>query len=292
MKRPAIDIILCSYNQEAYIAQALESILAQKVDADVRVIIADDRSTDRTPQIIRQYESQSPFPFLYLNAETNLGMHANYQRAFAACHGDYIAILEGDDWWHTETHLSQHIDFLESHPRHSMSYNLIAFHWQDTGVTRPQRWIFDDRQHLSIHLRQQISWGNQIGNLSSCVFRTRLIHKLPEEFYRLKFADWELGIMMARKGPIAMLREVTSTYRINSQGQWSALTQEEQYNSQINSLKAIQPLLPAYCKCYIRSYEKRLLSGKEMPFVVPLKYRIKSTLRKLKPRTARQTANL
>lgn len=283
MKRPAIDIILCSYNQEAYIAQAIESIFAQKVDADVKVIVADDHSTDRTPQIIRQYESQSPYPFLHLNSETNLGMHANYQRAFSACQGDYIAILEGDDWWHTDTHLSQHINFLESHPRHSMSYNLIAFYWQDTGVTRPQRWIFDDRQHLSIHLRQQIAWGNQIGNLSSCVFRTRLIHKLPEEFFQLKFADWELGIMMARKGPIAMLREVTSTYRINNQGQWSALTLEERHNSQINSLKAIQPLLPAYCKCYIRSYQKRLLSGKEMPFVIPLKYRIKSILRKLKP---------
>lgn len=280
MNRPAIDIILCSYNQEAYIAQALQSILAQKVEADIRVIVADDSSTDKTPQIIQQYEKQSPFPFLYLHSDTNLGMHANYRRAFAACTGDYVAILEGDDWWHTDTHLSQHVNFLEKHPRHSMSYNLTAIHMQDTGITRNQRWLFDDRQYLSIHLRQQIAWGNQIGNLSSCVFRTRLLHKLPDAFYQLKFADWELGIMMARKGPIAMLREVTSTYRINNKGQWSALSSEEMVESQIHSIEAIQPLLPAYCKYYIRSYQKRLRSGKEMPFVIPLNNRIKSKLRK------------
>lgn len=279
--RPAIDVILCSYNQEKYIGQAIASILNQQVEADVRVIIADDCSTDRTMQIIRENEHLSPFPFVYLDCGHNLGMKANYKRAFAACSGDYVAILEGDDWWHETYHLSQHIDFLQSHPRHSMSYNLITLYWQDTGVSRTQRWLYDDIQYLSISLRQQIAWGNQIGNLSSCVFRTRLLHSLPERFFQLNFADWELGIMMARKGPIAMLREVTSTYRINDKGQWSALSQEKKFDSQVNSLYEIQPLLPAYCKCYIQSYKKRLYSGKDMPFKVPFKYRFKSAIRKI-----------
>lgn len=279
-KRPSVDIILCSYNQEEYISQALESLVNQRVDADVRVIVADDCSTDQTPQIIHEYQAKSPFPFIYLKANSNIGMKANYRRAFAACQGDYVAILEGDDWWHASTHLSQHIDFLESHPRYSMSYNLVAYYWQDTGATHPQQWLYKDLQYLSINLRQQIAWGNQIGNLSSCMFRTRLLHTLPEAFYQLNFADWELGIMMARKGPIAMLREVTSTYRINSKGQWTSLSNEKKYDSQIQSLDDIQPLLPAYCKCYIRSFQKNIRSGKEMPYVIPFKYKLKSFIRK------------
>ena len=45
-KRPSVDIILCSYNQEEYISQALESLVNQRVDADVRVIVADDCSSE------------------------------------------------------------------------------------------------------------------------------------------------------------------------------------------------------------------------------------------------------
>lgn len=279
-KRPSVDVILCCYNQEEYIAQAVQSILAQRVEADVRVIVADDCSTDDTMPIIRRCQSQSPFPFLYLDSDHNMGMKANYQRSFAACSADYTAILEGDDWWDSENHLAQHLNFLQSHPRHSMSYNLIAFHFQDTGRTRRQRWLYKDIDYLSINLREQISWGNQIGNLSSCVFRTSLLHSLPDTFFQLNFADWELGIMMALKGPIAMLREVTSTYRINSKGQWSALSHKEKFNSQANSLRQLQPLLPFYCRYYIKAYEKRLLSGKAMPYKIPLKNQIKSTLKK------------
>lgn len=279
-KRPSVDIILCCYNQEEYIAQAVDSILAQQVEATVRVIVADDCSTDATMDIIRQRESKSPFQFVYLDNDHNLGMKANYRRAFAACKSDYTAILEGDDWWNENNHLSQHIDFLKRHPLHSMSYNLIALYIQDTGRLRKQRWLYKDLEYLSINLRQQIAWGNQIGNLSSCVFRTRLLHKLPDEFFQLDFADWELGIMMARRGPIAMLRELTSTYRINSKGQWTALSGNAKFDSQVRSLHNIQPLLPSYCKYYIRSYEQRLYSGKDMPFKVPFKNRLRGTLKR------------
>ena len=94
-----IDIILITYNQEQYIAQAVESILLQRVndDVQVRVIVADDCSTDKTLEIIKSYEDKSPFPFVYLSVEDNMGHVRNYQRAFAACVGDYVAILEGDD---------------------------------------------------------------------------------------------------------------------------------------------------------------------------------------------------
>ena len=96
----SVDIILVSYNQESYIRQAVESILNQQVSdgVDVRVIIADDHSDDNTLSIIAEYEKRSRFPFYYLPHENNMGMQRNYQRAFASCQGDYVMILEGDDY--------------------------------------------------------------------------------------------------------------------------------------------------------------------------------------------------
>ena len=278
-KNKSVDVILCCYNQQDYIAQAVESILKQKVDAPVRILVADDCSTDHTIDIIKKYEPLSPFKFVYLNDAKNLGLHANYRRAFAAVEAKYTAILEGDDWWQKENHLSQHIQFLEKHKRHSMSFNLITNYFQNNGKSTVMRWPYDDLDHITINLRAQISWGNQIGNLSSCVFRSVFLHELPDDFFKLKYADWELGIMMALKGPIALLRESTSTYRINDQGQWTSLTSKNKQLSQQRSLQELEPLLPSYCHPYIKNYNKQLGSHSQPPFPIPFKYRIKNIVK-------------
>jgi glycosyltransferase involved in cell wall biosynthesis len=60
MNKPKIklSIVLLTYNHEKYIAQALESILMQKVDFDYEVIVCEDCSTDKTRDIILQYANK------------------------------------------------------------------------------------------------------------------------------------------------------------------------------------------------------------------------------------------
>ena len=120
-----LNIVLITYNQAQYIAQALDGLIMQRLDSDVEVlvIVADDASTDDTLAIIRTYEAQSPFPFIYLPQEVNMGHVLNYKRAFAACTGDYVAILEGDDWWCNPYHLQKHLDFLDEHHECVLSAN-------------------------------------------------------------------------------------------------------------------------------------------------------------------------
>lgn len=117
------NIILITYNQEKDIRQALESILMQKRTFDFNIIVADDCSTDTTLQIISEYAEKSDIEFIFLPQTSNLGYIKNYQRAFAACNRDYIAIMEGDDYWLSPSHLENHIRFLANHPECSMSYN-------------------------------------------------------------------------------------------------------------------------------------------------------------------------
>ncbi len=112
-----VDVILVSYNQERYIDQAIESVLMQQVDSDlqIRVVIADDCSSDKTLEKIRLYEERSSFPFIYLTETRNLGLAENYRRAFQAINADYFAILEGDDYWIDPYKLQKQVDYLESH---------------------------------------------------------------------------------------------------------------------------------------------------------------------------------
>lgn len=263
-----VDVILISYNQEQYIAQAIESILSQKVtdDISVRVLIADDCSTDNTLNIIKSYESQSPFIFVYTNFGANLGMHENYRRTFELCNGDYVAILEGDDWWHSNFHIQQHVDFLDKHEKYSMTFNNIRFFDTDKNDFLSKHWSYP-QDYKRISLKQQILYGNHIGNLSSCVFRLNLLRTLPNRFYSITFADWELGIWMAKYGDIVELKESTSTYRIDYKGLWTKLSNSAKNESMIRTLEDMDILTDGkYHKLFQKGKFNILNDIREKPY--------------------------
>lgn len=230
-----INVILVSYNQQQYIRQAIESILMQKFDGEVEVIVADDSSKDSTFEIIREYESKSPFRFVYMPRETNVGMRMNYKRAFAACDGDYIAILEGDDWWNSENHLQQHVDFLKGHRRCSMSFNRIEVFDEKNDEFSLMPFSYP-KNHVDYSMKELITQGDKIVNLSCCVYRSEPIKKLPDKFFELNFADWDLGIWMAQFGRVSYLEQSTSVYRVNNKGQWTSMNGESKKETVMNTL--------------------------------------------------------
>ena len=251
-----VDVIFITYNQEKYVEQGIKSIMNQKVhnDVNVRIIIADDCSTDSTLSKIKELEVLSPFPFTYTGFSNNLGYHENYKRSFMLSTGDYVAILEGDDWWHSENHIQQHIEFLEKNKNISMSFNQIRYFYSDSNSFKPEKWIYP-KSYRYISLKEQIINGNQIGNLSACVFRRKLLLTLPEAFYKLDYADWELGIWMAQYGDIAHLKESTSTYRVDFKGQWTRLTEQEKRDSMVVTLNNMDLITH-------RKYNKLFENGK------------------------------
>lgn len=231
-----IDVILITYNQENYIRQALESILMQKVNESdsLRIIVADDHSTDNTLSVIREYEKQSHVPFFYLPEAPNMGLQKNFKRAFAACDGDYTLVLEGDDYWCSPLHIEQHVSFLEEHKECSMSVNGIVLYIQENSLFE-----LDYRSQVSVervNIRQQIQ-DNHVGNHSACCYRTNILHTLPDAFFGDTFDDWLLGMWFCKFGFIALLPEYTSVYRKHGNGQWSGIAMEKQMQELIRRLR-------------------------------------------------------
>lgn len=279
-RRPTVDVILCCYKQEKYIGSAVKSIICQKIDADVRVLVADDCSPDATLEIIKKYEKESPFPFVYLPSDHNIGFVANYQRAFAACRGDYVAILEGDDRWRSAGHLSQHVFFLERHPRYSMSFNRILYYFQESGKKILSPWPYR-RDYVSLRTKDMIIYGNQIGNLSACCFRRKWLQRLPEVLFEHYIADWEIGMVMASHGPIGELRDATSMYRINNMGQWSGMDKEAMFQSQMDTLKLMKPFLPMYCRLLYPMARRNIRKGINRPYPKSVKTVVKEFRKKI-----------
>jgi glycosyltransferase involved in cell wall biosynthesis len=111
-----VSVAMITYNHERYIAKALDNVLSQSTNFDYEVIIGEDFSTDNTRSIIIDYQKRYPDKFQLLLNDKNIGMHKNTAQVLRACRGQYVALLEGDDYW-TSTHkLQLQVDFLDRHP--------------------------------------------------------------------------------------------------------------------------------------------------------------------------------
>lgn len=225
-----IDIILFCYKQEQYIEQALWSIYAQELPKDVtaRIIVADDCSPDNTLKIIKRLAPESPFSMEFLQEEPNMGISKNYKRSFAATKADYVAILEGDDYW-IPNHLMQHIEFLQNHPECSMSMNEITFMQEKTGEMHVGVMVKPGNEYLMVNTKKQIVEGNQLGNLSACMFKGQYLRELPDTLFDMPIADWMLGVMLSQRGDIGILKGSTNVYRVKASGEWAGHSKWKQY---------------------------------------------------------------
>lgn len=120
-----ISVGVITYNQESTIRQTLDSILMQKGDFDLELVIGEDCGTDGTRAICEEYARRNELrsegvndlrEVILLPNTRNLGIMANFARVMQACTGDYIGICAGDDYWCDEYKLQKQLDYFHSHP--------------------------------------------------------------------------------------------------------------------------------------------------------------------------------
>lgn len=228
---PRITILLITYNHASFIQKCLDGISQQQLDEPFQVMVADDASTDETLMLIMAYELNHPeIRFTYLQKQGNIGITKNYQRAFAACNSEYIAVLEGDDYWVSTLKLQAQKDFLDLH----REYNMCSVNYY---VYEEHRNMFTLRSapgpgHLTLGARDLIS-DNLVGNFSTCMYRKTVLDRLPAKIFETKSYDWAINICCAMDGMIAFLNEPMSVYRIHAGGSWNLLPHSEKLRQQL-----------------------------------------------------------
>jgi glycosyltransferase involved in cell wall biosynthesis len=96
---PKVSVVMVTHNQERYIAQAIESVVAQETPFPIEILIADDRSTDATGEIVLEFARRNPNTIRPFIRATNLGPNENGRRLMPEARGEYLAWLDGDDYW-------------------------------------------------------------------------------------------------------------------------------------------------------------------------------------------------
>jgi GT2 family glycosyltransferase len=92
---PFVTALIDTYNHESFITEAVQSVLAQDFPkSDMEILVVDDGSTDRTPEIVRQFG-----PRVRLLRKGNGGQASAFNVGIAEARGRIVAFLDGDDWW-------------------------------------------------------------------------------------------------------------------------------------------------------------------------------------------------
>ena len=115
-----ISVIVCTYDQEKYLAQALDSILMQKCTEPYEILIGDDCSTDDTGKIADEYQSRYPDVIRVIRPEKNGGASLNMVRLMQAAKGEYLMICDGDDYWLREDMMQLYCDTFRQNPEVGM----------------------------------------------------------------------------------------------------------------------------------------------------------------------------
>lgn len=234
-----LSILLVTYNHEKYISKALNSLFEQKFDGPIEIVVADDASTDTTLALIKSYEgTDSRFHFKYLDYSSNLGITKNYQRGFAACSGEYIAVLEGDDYWIRTDKLKQQAEFLDKNWLSNLCSHNYFIQKEDSSYFKLRMPDTLGTNYLSA---SDLIKDNVIGNFSTCMYRKMGIEMLPANLFELRSYDWIVNICMAENNMIGFLNEPMSVYRLHNSGAWTQIKKTEQIKAQLE-------LIPAYKK--------------------------------------------
>ncbi len=125
VSEPVVSVIVCTYNQENFIAQCLDSILSQQINVPFELVIAEDCGSDRTRVICMQFQKMYPEIIRLLLQEKNRGISGNYGDVLSLTRGAYIAQVAGDDFWCDDHKLQMQYDYMVSHPKCGLCYTNV-----------------------------------------------------------------------------------------------------------------------------------------------------------------------
>ncbi len=219
MKNPKVSILCLTYNHEKYIKQALDSFLMQKTNFDFEVLIHDDASTDKTPQIIKEYQKKYPHIIKPYFEEEN--QYSKGVRGFTGkfllpkAKGQYIALCEGDDYWVDKNKLQLQVNFMDKDKDYTVCFHPVKIIYENSKK-KPGVWPKNSDSN-QFNLKELLK-GNFIQTNSVVYRKLDSYHDYPSSNFLP--GDWFLHLYHAKYGKIGFINKIMSVYRRHSYGIW------------------------------------------------------------------------
>ena len=217
-----ISVGIITYNQQDTIAQTLDSILCQKGDFELEVVIGEDCSTDNTWAICKEYAERYPEQVVLLENTHNLGIMANFARVMKACTGDYVGICAGDDYWCDELKLQKQMAYLQSHPDCGVcttgGYRYLVRRDEMVPGIAPLLPIEDG--DVSKHYFSESYQGGVYAMPLSMLFKRELLEQIDFDIFierGFPVEDYPMQAIMAMHTKWGHIDDLTVVYRVYSE---------------------------------------------------------------------------
>lgn len=206
-----ISVLVITYNQELFIKRCLESILFQKVNAELEILIGDDASTDNTPKILLDYYKRYPNNIKLILRKQNIGASANIVDLLKKAKGDYIAFCEGDDFWISEYKLALQMQVLKDNRFIGVIHDVLLVSELEKEKTI-QRLNWEKIQN--IYSLKNYDFYKIPGHISTLFFKkTTNFNNLNMLLCNRQIFDIMLYLIVLVQGDIVRINKTLSAYR-------------------------------------------------------------------------------
>ena len=220
-----VSVIVPCYNFEDYIEQSLLSAVSQKTNFEFEILVRDDMSKDSSQSCIERVATFNS-NVRYFKPEENLGAGKNIKFLTEQAKGEYIAYLDGDDYWTDVYKLQKQVDFMDSNPDYILSF---TGHWMRKGnkysPSLPYQWLSlpggfenDEVETEDLLKGNWVSFGRLFRNTPG-LFKDWMMD--------IVYFDWTTNYELSKLGKIKYLNFSSGVYRDHGDGVLTSLNYEK-----------------------------------------------------------------
>jgi len=235
---PTVSVFVMVYNHEKFLHECLEGILMQQCNFPFNIVVGEDCSSDRSREILLDYEKKYPGKFKLLLHDKNIGAAANQNAVLAACEGKYIALCEGDDYWTDPMKLQKQVDFLQENEEYSLVYTDVHKVKSTNDIICRNFLSINEFKSLNSYddfllvapFRAPCTWLFKAADIAGF----DILHKSS-----VPLMDLSLLLLLSKEKKTFFLPEVTAHYRVlnNSASHFSSPIAQLEFNKKIRNIQ-------------------------------------------------------
>jgi glycosyltransferase involved in cell wall biosynthesis len=254
-----VSIVVPSYNYERYIREAIESVLRQSF-RDWELIVVDDGSSDASVKVIRSYQEDHPERIRFYRHQNgqNLGLSRTYRLGFEHSRGEYVALLEADDFLHDPDSLAARVDVLDLHRDVGVVYSGVEMHGEEDvrkkimGDIRKWKLPYADLENRSFYAFPFLLEKNLVLTCSCAMMRKSLLERVDLMTSHDAWFDWWMLAQLSVMGKFFYIADKKTTWRVHR------TSYIHRFNSQIDlyqESRSFHDTIFAFMKSYSENHQ-------------------------------------
>jgi glycosyltransferase involved in cell wall biosynthesis len=222
-----VTALIMTFNHAGFIERAVESALSQEGIEEYEILIAEDCSTDATRAIVTQLAQAHPDRVRLQLSERNLGPNRVAAEGMKNARGQYVALLDGDDYWTSPEKLKKQADLLDRHRETAICFHNAMVVYEDGSeaphpfhTAQPSHYRISSPKPKQVSVLEDVVPGNFVLT-NTAMLRNRLVDEFPDWYFQFAIHDWPLYVLHAQHGNLRYVDQVLAAYRVHGGGRWS-----------------------------------------------------------------------